>query len=180
RRLMDVYIQCRYLEIGPEDARFWAASLGGGGIVANPPSCRSMITDLKRFAARTGDIQFPSESSWQHLYDRWRSLESWTFAPAVEEAVDADPFAQQTTGFEGGPRHDSRLAMIAFFYGLTILDSLFTMLTEDGRFDIGGQESHARYHDELDAWTTSLREDMRATNDKDDGQDEDDDDPADG
>ena len=180
RQLMDIYIQCHYLMIRPEDARFWATSPAGGGIVANPPSCRSMITDLKRFAARTGDIQFPSESSWQHLYDRWRSLESWTFAPAVEVDDDVQPDMQvaQMTGFEGGPRHDSGLAMMGFFYGLVTLDSLFTMLAEDGRFDLDGQDSHARYHDELDVWTTSLREDMRTANDE-EGEGEEDE-PVDG
>lgn len=167
RQLMDIYIQCHYLVIRPEDARFWATSLAGG-IVANPPSCRSMITDLKRFAARTGDVQFPSESSWQHLYDRWRSLESWTFAPAVEVGIESDTNVEQLSGFEGGPRHDPGLAIMGFFYGLITLDSLFTMLAEDGRLDIDGQEVHARYHDELDAWTTSLRDDIQPENEEDD------------
>lgn len=166
RQLMDIYIQCHYLVIRPEDARFWATSLAGGGIVANPPSCRSMITDLKRFAARNGDVQFPSESSWQHLYDRWRSLESWTFAPAVEIGVESDTNVEQISGFEGGPRHDPGLAMMGFFYGLITLDSLFTMLAEDERFDIGDQNSHARYHDELDAWTTSLRDNIQPENEE--------------
>lgn len=166
RQLMDIYIQCHYLVIRPEDARFWATSLAGGGIVANPPSCRSMITDLKRFAARNGDVQFPSESSWQHLYDRWRSLESWTFAPAVDDDVQSDMQVAQTSGIEGGPRHDPGLAMMGFFYGLITLDSLFTMLAEDERFDIGDQNSHARYHDELDAWTTSLRDNIQPENEE--------------
>lgn len=164
RQLMDIHIQCYYLLIRPEDARFWATALDDASIVANPPSCRSMVTDLKRFAARNGDdVQFPTEASWQHLYDRWNALGSWTFAPAMEAEVGA--FSGRSSTVESGPRHDSALVQMGFFYGLVTLDSLFAMLSEDGRLTGEGRDHHARYHDELDAWTASLRDELLDAND---------------
>ncbi len=170
RQLMDIYIQCHYLVIRPEDARYWPTALRGARIGADPPSCRSMITDLKRFAARTGDIHFPSESSWQHLFDRWRVLGAWTFAPPVDayEEEEQEWDENYESRFEGGPRHDPDLLTMGFFYGLITLDSLFTTFSEDGRFAAGDQDDHARYHAELEAWTISLRDDQSDRSDRED------------
>ena len=165
RQLMDIHIQCSYLLIRPEDARFWATALDDTSIVANPPSCRSMVTDLKRFATRNGeDIRFPTDVSWQHLYDRWSALGSWTFAPAMDAEVSA--FSGRSATAESGPRHESARVQMGFFYGLVTLDSLFTMLADDGRLTGEGRDRHARFHDGLDAWTASLRDELLDANDE--------------